>query len=129
MRCLTILLPLSRPVSYTHLDVYKRQVSRQGKIRNEQIREMINVKHAVVDEIERRQLIWFGHVKRMGGERLPKRIMEWLPPEKRKRGRPRRSWGESIQKALSARNLTEEHCQDKKYWRESLEIGQRRQTL
>ena len=58
----------------------------------DRIREMINVKHAVVDEIERREVIWFGDVKRMRGERLPKMIMEWLPPEKRKRGRPRRSW-------------------------------------
>lgn len=82
-----------RKILAVERDALKRSCreSRREKIRNEQIRETTNVKHAVVDKIERRQLIWFGHVKRMGGERLPNRIMEWLPPEKRKRGRPTRS--------------------------------------
>ena len=41
----------------------------------------------IVDIIERKMLQWYGHVKRMQEERLPKLIMEWIPGERRKRGR------------------------------------------
>ena len=37
---------------------------------------------AVVDIIERKRLQWYGHVKRMQEERLPKLIMEWIPRER-----------------------------------------------
>ena len=46
----------------------------------------------IVDIIERKRLQWYDHVKRMQDERLPKLIMEWIPGERRKRGRPRKTW-------------------------------------
>ena len=42
----------------------------------------------IIDIIERKRLQWYGHVKRMQDERLPKLIMELIPGERRKRGRP-----------------------------------------
>jgi len=45
----------------------------------------------IVDIIERKRLQWYGYVKRMQEERLPKLIMEWIPGERRKRGRPRKN--------------------------------------
>jgi hypothetical protein len=42
----------------------------------------------IVDIIERKRLQWYGHVKRMQEERLPKLIKGWIPGERRKRGRP-----------------------------------------
>ena len=45
-----------------------------------------------------------------------KKVNGMVTPGEEQEGKTRRSWGESIQKALSARNLTDEHCQDKKYW-------------
>jgi len=44
-----------------------------------------------LDNITRKQLIWYGHVERMDPIRLP-RIMIYWKPEGRKRGRPRRTW-------------------------------------
>jgi hypothetical protein len=38
----------------------------------------------IVDIIERKRLQWYGHVKMMQEERLPKLIMEWIPGERRK---------------------------------------------
>jgi hypothetical protein len=32
-----------------------------------------------IDIIEKKRLQWYGHVKRMQEERLPKLIMEWIP--------------------------------------------------
>jgi hypothetical protein len=38
-------------------------------------------KPEIIDIIERKRLQWYGHVKRMQEERLPKLIMEWIPGE------------------------------------------------
>jgi hypothetical protein len=37
--------------------------------------------------------------------RIPKLIVEWIPKERRKRRRPRKTWMEGVQAAMSARNL------------------------
>jgi hypothetical protein len=44
----------------------------------------------IIDIIERKRLQWYGHIKRMQEERLPRLIMEWIPGQRRKRGRPRK---------------------------------------
>jgi hypothetical protein len=55
--------------------------------------------------------LWFeilritGHVKRVPGERIPKLITEWIPLERRKRGRPRKTWKEGVQAGMTTRNL------------------------
>jgi len=59
----------------------------------------------IIDIIERKRLQWYGHVKRMQEERIPKLIMEWIPGERRKRGRPRKTWMEGIRAAMKTRPL------------------------
>jgi len=44
----------------------------------------------------------------MSYERTPKLIMDWILRESRKRGRPRKTWMEGIQAAMSTRNLEPE---------------------
>ena len=51
------------------------------------------------DIIEKKRLQWNGDVKRMPEERIPKLIMGWIPLERRKRGRPRKTWIEGVQAA------------------------------
>ena len=41
----------------------------------------------------------------MPGERILKFIMEWIPRKRRKRGRPRKTWKEGVQAAMTTRNL------------------------
>jgi hypothetical protein len=36
----------------------------------------------IIDIIERKRFHWYGHVKTMQEERLPKLIMEWIPGER-----------------------------------------------
>ena len=38
-----------------------------------------------MDSIEKKRLQWYGHVKRMLEERIPKLIMEWTDRKKEKR--------------------------------------------
>ena len=47
-----------------------------------------NVKNNIINYVKQKQLQWYGHVRRIQEERLPKKVLEWIPPEKRKRGRP-----------------------------------------
>ena len=36
---------------------------------------------------------------------IPKLIMEWIPLERRKRGRPLKTWMEGVRAAMTTRNL------------------------
>jgi len=62
------------------------------RIKNEHIKEIIGLKEKpdIIDIIERKRLQWYGHVKKMQEERLPKLIMEWIPGKRGKRGRPKK---------------------------------------
>lgn len=93
------------------------RISRTERIRNEIIRQNIGIEKDIIDEVEKKQLIWFGHTKRMGQHRWPRKILEWTPPEKRKRGRPRRSWRNDVDDAMRSRNLNEEMSHERKTWK------------
>ncbi|PSN43730.1 hypothetical protein C0J52_26785 [Blattella germanica] len=52
------------------------RISWRDKIRNTLIGENIKVKGSLTEDIKTAQLRWFGHVKRMREDRLPKMIYE-----------------------------------------------------
>ena len=103
--------------------------SRMERINNEHIKEIMRVKGKpdIVDIIEQKRLQWYSHVKRMPEERIPKLIMDWIPRERRKRGRPRKTWIEGIQAAMTTRNLEPDQWRNREEWR--LVCGRRRQLL
>jgi hypothetical protein len=76
----------------TEMDVLRRSArkSKLEKIKNENIKEIMGVK-GKPDIIEKKKLQWYGHVKRMPEERIPKLILECVSAERRKRGRPRKT--------------------------------------
>jgi hypothetical protein len=82
------------------MDVLRRSArkSRTERIKNEHIKEIMGVKEKpdIIDIIDRKRLQWYGHVKWMQEERLPKLIMEWIPGWRRKRGRPRNTRMEGV---------------------------------
>ena len=104
----------------TEMDVLSRSArkSRLERITNEHIKEMMEVKEDpdIIDIIERKRLQWYGHVKRMQEERLPKLIMVWIPEERRKRGRPRKTWMEGVQAAMKTRHLEKDQWLNRKEW-------------
>ncbi|XP_044766695.1 uncharacterized protein LOC123322749 [Coccinella septempunctata] len=108
-----------RKIMATEMDFLRRSCrrSRLERVRNEIIRAEMDMGRSMAEEIERRQLVWFGHVKRMLDDRWPRKILEWVPPERRKRGRPRRSWRDDVEEAMSARDLEEDTCHDRKRWK------------
>ena len=73
-------------------------------------------KQDIMDIIEKKRLQWYGHVKRMPEDRIPKVIMEWTPQERRKRGHPRKTWTQGVQAAMETRNLEPEQWRNREEW-------------
>jgi hypothetical protein len=90
-----------------------------------------HAKPDITDIIEKKRLQWYGHDKRVPEERTTKLIMEWTPRERRKRGRPRKTWMdewmEGIQAAMTTRNLEPDQWRNREEWR--LVSGRQRQLL
>jgi hypothetical protein len=72
------------------------RISKLDRKMNVYIREKMNAQGTILDEITRKQLIWYGHVERMDPTRLPKIMSSWKPEGRKKQGRPRRSWNDGI---------------------------------
>jgi hypothetical protein len=70
------------------------RTSRMERMKNEHIKEIMGVKGKpdILDIIEKKRLQWYGHVKRMPEERIPKLIVDWIPLEKRKSELPKKTW-------------------------------------
>jgi len=113
------------------MDVLRRSArnSRMERVKNEHIKEIMGVKGKtdIIDIIEQKRLQWYGHVKRMQEEGIPKLIMDWIPRERRKRGRQRKTWMEEVQTAMTTRNLEPDQWRNREEWR--LASGRRRQLL
>jgi hypothetical protein len=80
----------------------------------------MSVTRSVVDDIKTKQLQSYGHVQRMEGGRLPKEVMKWSPPGRRKRGRPKLTWVEGIRGLMGKKGLVEEDCNDRQNWRKKI---------
>jgi hypothetical protein len=74
----------------TEKDFWRRsaRISRKVKIMTAIIKQKMKVTRSLLDDIKTKQLRWYGHVQRLEEERLPKGVMKWRPPGRRKRGRP-----------------------------------------
>ena len=96
------------------------------RTKNEGIKEIMGLKEKLdsIDIIEKKRLQWSGNVKRISEERIQKLIMEWIALEKRKRGRPRKTWMEGVLAAMTTRNLEANQWRNREEWR--LVCGRRR---
>ena len=52
--------------------------------------------------------------------RLPKEVMKWSPPGRRKRGRPKITWAEAIRRLMGENGLMEEDWNDRDKWRKKI---------
>ena len=70
---------------FQHLIKVSKKI-KEGRLKNEHIKEVMGVKgkQNIMDIIEKKRLQWYGHVKRIPEERIPKLIVECTPPERRK---------------------------------------------
>ena len=64
------------------------RVTRVYRWSNEKMRRRVDVREQMNDRVDRKALEWFGHVERMSGERLSKRVYQAEVEGKSNRGRP-----------------------------------------
>jgi hypothetical protein len=98
----------------------------QGRKTNENIRVKMDAPDTILDEITRKQLIWYGHVERMDPTRLPKIMINWKH-EGRKRVRSPRTWKDGLYTGMSESDLRMGEWKNRRQW--NMEVGRRRQTF
>jgi hypothetical protein len=86
-------------LSSTEMGFYRRsaRIYRKDKIRNTIIKQRMNVTMSLLDDIKTKQLQWYGHVQRMEDVKLPKEVIKWRPPGRRKQGRPKLTWRKGLE--------------------------------
>jgi len=57
---------------------------------------------------------------RMEEGRLPKEVMKWRPPGRRRRGRPKITWSERIRGLMGEKGLMEEDWNERSNWRKKM---------
>ena len=104
------------------MDFWRRsaRISRKDKIRNNIIKQKMNVKRSLLEDIKTKQLKRYGHVQRMEEGRLPKKVMECSPPGRRKLGRPKLTWAEEIRGLMEEKGLMKENWNDRDNWRKNI---------
>ena len=80
-------------------------VSRLQHIRNDDIRRRTGTQVTTVDRIKARRLRWFGHVSRMGSDRIPYLALHTMVDGVRSRGRPRARWRDGVMEDIKERGL------------------------
>jgi hypothetical protein len=82
-----------RRIDATEMDALRRsaRISKLDIKTNEYIRGKMDAQNMMLDDVTRKQLIWYGHVERMDQTRLPKIMIHWKPEGRKKRDRPRRT--------------------------------------
>ena len=81
-------------------------VTRRDRVRNEDIRRRCRLQRSLRERGKAAVLRRFGHVERMEGERLVKKIYRAEVESNRGRGRPRRRWMDGVKGCLNDRELS-----------------------
>jgi hypothetical protein len=99
-----------------YLRIFERRILRKifGPLQNEKGFWRIRMNHELNDLIKNADLVryvksktiaWLGHVMRMEGERIPKRVLKWKLMGRRNRGRPKKRWIEDIEKDVEVMGI------------------------
>ena len=96
-------------------------VRRVDRISNVEIRRRCGKNVGVGERMDRGVLRWFGHVERMGEERLARRVYDSDVRGLRGRGRPRKCWIDGVREVLERKGLDIQEArvcvQDRSEWR------------
>ena len=95
-------------------------IRRIDRVSNAEIRRRCGKNVSVSQRMDQGVLRWFGHVERMGNERLAKRVYESDIRGTRRRGRPRKCWMDGVEETLARMNLNIHEAkvsvQDRSMW-------------
>ncbi|KAI5606473.1 hypothetical protein C0J50_1972, partial [Silurus asotus] len=97
-------------------------VTRMDRIRNWFIRGTAHVGR-FEDKVREARLRWFGHVQRSNMGYIRRRMLRMEPPERRKRGRPRRRFVDVVREDMQVVGLKEADVKDRGVWRRMTRCG------
>ena len=80
-------------------------VSLRDRIRNEEVRRRVGIEKDLAARVDMNVLRWYGHVERMDGERMVKRVVNSSAEGRNTRGRQRIGWMDGVKKALNDRGM------------------------
>jgi hypothetical protein len=72
--------------------------------KNHELNELIE-NADIVRFTKSRRIPWLGHMMRMDGIRIPRRILEWKPMGRKIRRRPRKRWIEDIEEDIQTMGI------------------------
>lgn len=86
---------------------------------NKELEELYN-EPKITTAIKAQRIRYLGHIERMGKARMPKMVLLRKPIQKRRIGRPRRRWKDSVYEDLKQSNIVnwKEKALDRKQWKE-----------
>ena len=90
-------------------------ITRRDRVRNETVREMVKEK-PLQETIEKSRMCWYGHVKRMQDDRIPRRTHEMEMEGKRPRGRPRDRWIVGVKEEVQKRGEEWDRVKSERWW-------------
>ena len=89
------------------------------------LQKKMKMQDTILDEITRKELIWYSHVERMDPTRLSKIMFNWKHEGSKKRAPPpRRTWKKGIYTTMSERDLKMGEWNNQSQW--NMEVGRRR---
>jgi hypothetical protein len=116
-----------------YLRIFERRILRKifGPVQNEDGFWRIRMNHELnglikntdtVRYVKSKRMAWLGHVMRMEGERIPKRVLAWKPMGRRNRGRPRERWIGDIEKDTQIMGIRgwRKLCKERAEWKETV---------
>ena len=89
---------------------------------NKELDELIKHRN-IINYVKTQRLSWFGHINRMPGTNIVKRIHKWKPFTGRAAGRPKSRWEDDVRndlKKMKLRNWAEQ-VQDRLKWKDIVE--------
>jgi hypothetical protein len=91
-------------------------VKRLDKIRVEELNRRLGIVGIMV-KVRRSRLGWFGHVERSPEGSWLRKCQEMIVEGKRPRGRPRKTWRDTVEEDLKLWNINKEDAKDRTKWK------------
>ena len=90
--------------------------SRKDKVANSVLREWTNVED-IEEHLRGHRLRWLGHIERMNAESLTSSVRKVTVEGNMRRGRPKKTWEETVEADTRKINLRIKDAHDKVKWR------------
>jgi len=97
---------------------------------NKEIYAMVN-KPTIIETVTLNRLRWFGHVQRMEGNRIPKRVLYMNMGTRRLRGRSRNRWQDGVREdgRIVGAEGWQEKVHNREEWKKLLRTARSRRIL